>query len=227
MRFPILRWAAATLLLTIGLSPPAQAGFTSFTMRNGNEPDLLTILDSTYGLDNLERMHDFDADVTDEVWTNYSSIDVTAVAKYAGFDQTVGVLSGAAGGTYHELFTISGDYGSFATTPPSGTVSASVTGAAFRFTDNPSGSPMWCSYAGDNEDELDHMISWRIVSGEHAGSFVVAWEDYYRGGDGDYNDLVLRIDGGEEPVPEPTTLSLIGLGFVAMAARRLRRSRAS
>ena len=226
MRFPILRGAAAALLLTVGLSPAAQAAFTSFTTGSGNEPDLLTILDNAYGLENLERMHDFDSDVTDEVWNNHGTVNVTAVAKYAGFHQTVGVISGPSGGVYTELFTIADDYGSFAI-PPSGTASAEVTGAAFRFTDDPSGSPMWCSYAGDNEDGLDHMISWRIVEGEYAGSFVVAWEDYNRGGDSDFNDLVLRIDGGGDPVPEPTTLSLIGLGFVAMAARRMRRSRAS
>ena len=227
MRFPILRWAAPALLLAIGFSPPAEAGFTSFSAGDGSEPDLMTILDNAYGLENLERMHDFDADITDEVWRNHDEVSITAIAKYAGFDQTVGVYSDASGGTHHELFTISGDYGTFATTPPSGTVSAAVTGSVFRFTDNPSGSPMWTSWAGDNADELDHMISWRIVSGEHAGSFVIAWEDYTRGGDRDFNDLVLRVDGGGDPVPEPTTLSLIGLGFVAMAARRLRRSRAS
>ena len=226
MRFPILRWALPALLLSVGFSPPAEAGFTSFTMGDGSEPDLLTILDNAYGLDNLERMHDFDADVTDEIFRNHNEVSITAVAKYAGFDQTVGVYSDASGGTYTSLFTIEGEYGTFST-PPSGTVSAQVTGSVFRLTNDPSGSPMWTSWAGDNEDGLDHMISWRIVSGEHAGSFVVAWEDYTRGGDRDFNDLVLRIDGGEEPVPEPTTLSLLGLGFVALAARRLRRSRAS
>ena len=225
MRFPILRWAALALLL-VGLSPPAQAAFTAFSMGAGNEPDLLTILDTAYGLENLERMHDFDADVTDEVWNNHGSINVTAVAKYAGFHQTVGVLSGVEGGDYTALFTIADDYGAFAD-PPSTAVTQAVTGSLFRITDDPSGSPMWCSASGDNDDGVDHMISWRIVSGEYAGSFVIAWEDYSLGGDGDYNDLVLRLDGAGEPVPEPTTLSLFGLGFVAMAARRLRRSRAT
>ena len=55
------------------------------------------------------------------------------------------------------------------------------------------------------------------------GIFVVGFEDIFGGGDLDYDDNRFQFEGAITPtaVPEPATLTLLGLGLVA--ARRFRR----
>ena len=57
------------------------------------------------------------------------------------------------------------------------------------------------------------------------GMFVVGFEDPFNGGDLDYDDNRFQFEGAIAPtaVPEPATLTLLGLGLVA--GRRYRRSR--
>ncbi len=84
-----------------------------------------------------------------------------------------------------------------------------------------------------NGQETDHMLGFHTNRG-----FLTAWEDLPLGcngklGDQDYEDLVGGLltypDGG--PVPEPTTMALLGGGFgfmmVLRATRGRRRRRAS
>ena len=131
MRLHTLPWAVATVVLTVGLGPAAHAGFSPFNVGTGSEPDLLTILDSLYGLENLERIHDFGVDRTDQIWSNHGTVTVTAVAKFANFSQTFGLFTGAEGGEHVELFTVEDDFGMLAT-PPSAAFTVDISGSVFR-----------------------------------------------------------------------------------------------
>lgn len=46
------------------------------------------------------------------------------------------------------------------------------------------------SFLGANSDGVDHM---RSVADSVTGTFIASWEDMYRGGDRDYNDVVITV----------------------------------
>jgi len=109
----------------------------------------------------------------------------------------------------------------------------SLTNTDFLWALNPSGAPLWTSLPDQNDDLLDHMVTWKIIGGQAntAGNWVIAWEDLPGGGDRDFNDLVVEV--GFEPIPDledslatpvPAAVWLFGsglLGLIGFARRKV------
>jgi len=76
-----------------------------------------------------------------------------------------------------------------------------------------------------NKDGIDHMLIFdtsSIGSGLSGSDVVIAIEDLYGGGDGDYNDMVVGVTD-VAPIPEPATMLLFGTGLICFAVIGRRR----
>jgi hypothetical protein len=199
------------------------SGFCSLTQAatttiwpNPHEPGFISAggtLDTIIGLSNLQRVDDN----FDQWWAGPSIVDIQVIAKHAAYTQDFGYID--ALNNYTSLLSnITVNYGQTASFD---TVNS---GSPFRFGLDPSDAPLFSSYANDNPDNgLDHMVTWRITNGAHAGDYIIAWEDLYYLGDRDYNDLVLHVSGvNPVPIPAAVWLFVAGLiGLVGVARRKL------
>ena len=96
-RFVIL---AATVLVVTVMAPAANAAFTPISPAPPGELSLIGsggILDTLYGLGNLQRISD--SFIGDQLWQlTGSGATAMAVAKFSGFTHTFGVIPGSSGG---------------------------------------------------------------------------------------------------------------------------------
>lgn len=214
-----MRWVkTVAIIISLGLLwvAPASANFGTWPPSARSDASVLTILDGLYGLDNLEAVPDGDPG-----WSSIGT-NVTATALYSTVAQRFGYRSQSssdfvslmdvgAGGFLHDasvsMRANDGQVFHFDVEEPvrDGERAAGTKLYAWRLRDRDT---------GESPGSPSYVLAWVMESG--SGSTHGVSQDA----------VITRIDG-VEPVPEPASMTLIGLGLLGMAGasqvRRLRR----
>jgi hypothetical protein len=159
-------------------------------------------------------------DETDQTW-QANFIFATAEAKFASYAQNFGYFNGTTGGSYTQLFALSGSQYDV-----SGEADlSSLAGRILRW-GRGGQNRIVSSKITDNADNEDHMVTYQIMAnptrGEASLRWLVFWEDILRGEpfeDFDFNDLVVEITANA--IPEPAFATACGL-LCLLALRRRR-----
>lgn len=178
----------------------------------------------TNGSITVRRVDDNDDQIM-HTGTNYSA---KAVAAFSAAAQSFGYFLGSSGGTYTNLFDVTG-YG-YAV---NGEVNNLNMSGVLRLGRGGGGS-IWSSLESDNSDGADHMVTYEIMDNDLAKKkHIIFFEDgnMHHNGDFDYNDLAVLITSDRTqchaiPLPAaavPGLVTLVGGGLIARSrkARRL------
>ena len=190
------------------------------------------ILDENYGTENLRRIDD----TIDEYWTPQETLEGNRENSSVVFQRKVGIDSVGFGysqdNTYTTIFDSISNEGdldsdekeiSLSKLEPFFTWTLKADQATFSSVENRNPAP---DDAG-NPGTRDHMVTWLVTGGdeyqESRNTYVLAWEDRYRGhwADFDFQDYIVQVDAVR--VPLPATLGLLGTGLIGLGVLSRRR----
>jgi hypothetical protein len=160
---------------------------------------------------NTTHVYNHEPTDVDQIWTD-GAVTVTAIAKYASYQQAFGWNGDGLGTDFHLLVDqsdIGGPGESFTITE----------GEQFLWGYQAIGSSSleWWSLNAENNGE-DHMVTY-LMGGVSSTTTVWAlfMEDLpFSQSDKDYNDFVVEI----RAIPEPASILLLGLGTLALLRKR-------
>ena len=243
MRWDRFTTSITALVCVFAFAPAALAGFTTIGPPHPGEDSHAQILSHIYGgsftpsgsvnfsngLIFAQRVDDFiveegggptgGEDDSDQTWRAQFT-NAIAEARFAAFQQTFGWFQGSTGGTYQQLFAVTGEgYG------VNGEAVIPLLANQLLRWGRGGDNGLFSSKIIENTDNRDHMVTYQILENIGSGGqarlrWVVMWEDIRDNEpfeDFDFNDLVVEITA----IPEPT--SIAGLGLVALLGLRRKR----
>ena len=217
---------------TFFIAPIAQAGFTSFNGSAQHNKGHEGIIENFYGGDftanglsfsngaiNAERVADTGSS-NDQLFKT-GNFNVETVASFAAADQSFGYFAGSNGGSFVDLFDVSGK--GYAATGTANNVN--VSGDSLRFARSGSTGTQ-TSQDSDNFDLRDHLISYKItgLSSQKDDVYLLFWEDLNAGRNqmpgkaaSNYNDLVVQVSYGAGGDGGPVAIPLPNAGYAGFA----------
>ena len=159
---------------------------------------------------------------SDQCFTN-GVISARAIARFAGSEQTLGALQGQIGGSFQELFTVSGT----GLNVSGGIDGLDLCGKTVRFARGAGASEMYTTLDTENYASADMVVSYHLTGGG-IDKWVLFFEDagVNYNSDFDFNDLVVEITASPAAVPLPpaawTGLATLVAGGLFNARTRLR-----